>query len=83
MTDENVAPEVTPDKEVNGDGKAKRAGPKKEEKPIEELYDLSKPIPKVRYVWNIIIHNAIQCCAFVHNMDNHTVNDSENTYTCV
>ena len=34
------------DKQVNGDAKPKRDN-KKEQKPIEELYDLSKPIPRV------------------------------------
>jgi hypothetical protein len=33
--------------EVSNNGKSNRK-PQKEQKPIEELYDLSKPIPKVR-----------------------------------
>lgn len=49
MAEEIVAPEATPDKEVNGDAKPKRNNnnAKRDERPIEELYDLSKPIPKV------------------------------------
>jgi len=46
MAEEKSVPEAAPEKEVNGDAKP-RGGPKKDEKPIEELFDLSKPIPKV------------------------------------
>ena len=31
----------------NGEGKGKRDNKKRDEKPIEELYDLSQPIPRV------------------------------------
>lgn len=48
-----TAPETTPaesgkeETAANGEGKGKREHKKRDEKPIEELYDLSKPIPKV------------------------------------
>lgn len=32
---------------ANGEGKGKREHKKRDEKPIEELYDLSQPIPRV------------------------------------
>ena len=46
-TSSTPAPAPAETKEANGgDAKPKRDF-KKEQKPIEELYDLSKPIPKV------------------------------------
>lgn len=45
-TPDEKTPAVAPAAENN----KKNGRPKKEETPIEELYDLSKPIPKVCYV---------------------------------
>lgn len=46
MADETTTPAPAVTTEANGDAKPKRDF-KKEQKPIEELYDLSKPIPRV------------------------------------
>ncbi len=56
MTEETTTP--TPEAPAKGDAKPKRDY-KKEQKPIEELYDLSQPIPQVRVDgsrthWNVV-----------------------------
>ena len=73
MAEEIVAPEATPDKEVNGDAKPKRNNnhAKRDETPIEELFDLSKPIPKVRHQITVqpVPRSRREKCALVHTLD--------------
>ena len=49
--EETTAAPAKEETATNGDAKPKRDY-KKEQKPIEELYDLSKPIPRVSAVKN-------------------------------
>jgi len=73
MTDKEETKAVTP---AEGEKDNKRGGQsKKEEVPIEELYDLSKPIPHVRswvhrYAYAVVVlysegHYFVSACVHV------------------